>query len=120
MERQGESVLASGKRELANEALLVHADTHRGYLERAVKHLVVEEDISVKLPIVIVRGALIVRLSDRELSSETYNKRGIMRLNVLVFALLCRFAGVKCEQGLRRYNRNLAANTRAQLREIYL
>ena len=60
MKRQLTPVITAGLGKLLVHALGVYADTHRGYLHRAVQHVIVKQYIAVEFPVVIVGGASVV------------------------------------------------------------
>ena len=63
VEGEGAAIVAACDRELSVERGAVHADAHRGDLERAAERLVPEEEVAVELPVVVVGGAAAVRLA---------------------------------------------------------
>ena len=112
MERQISAVVASRKRQLAVERFRADADAHGGDLQRTVENRVVKENVTVHVPIVIVRRTPVVRLAGAEFSADTLNKDGSMLLGEGIFSLLGCQIGIEILQLLRGDEGHMAVQKR--------
>ena len=88
LERKLRAVLAAGLHELFREGLLVDADAHRGQLKRDVEHGVVDDDVGIQRPVVVVGRAAVMRLAVRELVTDLHEADGTLFPGDPVLALL--------------------------------
>ena len=63
VEGQCSALLLAGFLQLMAQGFGRYADAHAAQLEGTVEHFVVEHDIAVELPVVIVRGSAVVGLA---------------------------------------------------------
>ena len=69
---------------------------------------VIEQDIAVQLPIVVVRRAAVVRLAGAQLAADALDEHGAVLFGERVFALLGRQVGVQIFQLLRGDEEDMA------------
>ena len=114
-----EGELAAGVRtgdgQLAVERLGIHADTHGGKLERATENVVPEEQVTVERPIVVVGGAVAVRLAGFQLAADLHDEHGLVLLGKFMLPSLGGQIGVEIFQLLRGDEGHLVAQLGAQL-----
>ena len=94
MERKLASVVTACYLQLSVERLLVDAYSHRGNLYSAVECIVVEHNIAVERPVVVVGRSAIVGLARAKRSAYLHNNCSPVFARKGVFTLLARHIGV--------------------------
>ena len=112
VERQLAAVIAARQRQLTIQRFRADADAHGGDFQRAVQNRVVEQDIAVHVPIVVIRRAAVVRLSGAQLAADALNEHRAVLLGERIFALLGREIGVQILELLRGDEGDAAAQQR--------
>ena len=112
MERQLAAVVAARQRQLTIQRFRADADAHGGDFQRTVQNRVVEQDIAVHVPIVVIRRATVVRLSGAQLAADALNEHRAVLLGERIFALLGREIGVQILELLRGDEGDAAAQQR--------
>ncbi len=87
VEGQLAAILAAGFLELARKALCVDADAHGADFKGAIKHFVIEKNVAVQLPVVIVGRAAVVLFAGAERFADLHDERGAVLAGDFVFAL---------------------------------
>ena len=98
--RECSALVAAGKTQLAVHRLRIHADSHGRDLHGAVQNIVIEEDVPVEVPVVIVRGTSVMALSGAELAADAHDKGGAVFLDPGVLPLFRRQIGIEILQFL--------------------
>ena len=88
MERQLGTLFASGDRKLLFQGLLVNTDTHRTDFKSDIQHRIVDDDIAVQLPVVIVRRAAVVGFAGGQCSAYLLKENGTVLLGEFPLALV--------------------------------
>ena len=101
MEGKRPAVVAAGDRKLPGQGLLIHSDAHGGDLQGTVQRIVPEEQVSVELPVVVVRGPPVVRLSGTESSADLHDEGGTVLPHEQVLPLAGRPVRIEVFQFLR-------------------
>ncbi len=101
VERKRETLLASAFLKLTKESVFVYSDAHARKLESDIENGIINENISVERPVVVVGGSAVVRLTGRKLVTDTDDKNGTVFTHGGVFSFLCSLAGVLFEKFLR-------------------
>ena len=73
--------------QLRNEALFVYADAHGRDLEGAVEHGIIEDDVAVERPVVIVGRPAVVLFARAQLAADLHDEGGAVLADVRRFAL---------------------------------
>ena len=115
MEGQLPPVIAAGQLQLPVQSLGIHTDTHRGDLQGAGQHLVPKEDITVELPIVVVRRAAIVGLTGTKRTADLQDAGGRMLLHKGIFSAVAVQFGIQILQLLGSHKGDLPAELGMQL-----
>ena len=87
MEREIRPLHASGRFQLAKQRLLIHPDAHAGQLQSNVQDGVVDNDIRVQLPVVIVRGPPVMRFAVPQRAADLHHAYGALGLGYVIFPL---------------------------------
>ena len=90
VERQFATIIAACQRQLTVQGFGAHANAHGRDFKCTVKNRVPEQDISVEIPVVIVRCTSIVWLSGAEFSADALDKDGSVFFCKAVLPLLRR------------------------------
>ena len=109
MVRQSAAVLTASLTQLLVKGEGIHADTHRGYLQSAIQNSVVKQQITIQLPVVIVRGTAVMRFAGAQLITNLHNEYSFMFFSDSIFTFLWRQVRIKVLQLLGSDKRNLAA-----------
>ena len=86
---------------LAIQGICVNANAHGGQLKRDVQRGMVDENIAVERPIVVVGCASVVRLAAPQRTADAHDEHGTVLLDDVVFTLLVRRVGPAILQLLR-------------------
>src|SRR5699024_9946279 len=70
------------------EAFRVHTDSHGGKLQRNVKDRIIDDNITVQLPVVVIRSASVVGLAGFQQVSDLHPEYGALLTDVLAFPFL--------------------------------
>ena len=92
----------------------IYTHAHAGDLQRAVQHGVVKQDVTVQLPVVIVRRAPVMRFAVGKLAADLLDEYGAVFLCIEILALARRLAGVQADELLARDTADLAAERQRQ------
>ena len=87
VEGQLRALLTAGELQLARQRFRIHANAHAGNLERAAEHIVPEENVAVERPVVVIGRAAVVRFAGAQLAADLHDQRGLMLLQIFIFAL---------------------------------
>lgn len=126
MEEQLLAFFLSFKFKLAEQALLVYADTHGTKLEAVSKHRIPYKDVAIesclavlgnRRPVVIVRSTAIMFLSVAELSADTLNKYGTILPTDSILTFLRSLVGIHVEEVLAVNEMYVLWKERLKLRE---
>ena len=108
--REGGAFGHTGGGKLPPEAFGVHAHAHGGDLERGFEHRVPDEDIAVEGPVVVVRGAGIVRDAVGQRVPDPDQAHGALFARDRVFARLLGECRVAPQKLLRRDKGHVAVH----------
>ena len=98
VERKLAALVAARQRQLTIQRFRADANAHRGDFQRTIQNRVIEQDIAVHLPIVVVRCAAVVRLAGAQLAADALDEHGAVLFGERIFALLGRQIGVQIFQ----------------------
>ena len=115
MEKQLTAAVAACQRQLAIQRLTVHTDAHGADLKRAVQHGIIEENIAVHGPVVVVGGAAIVGLAVGQLAADAHQEGNGMFPHEKILPLLGGLVRIKIQQLLRGDERDLPGQLGMQL-----
>ena len=113
--------------ELPRQRRLVHANPHARHLESVSEHRIPQQQVAVqpvvtlfvrRTPVVVIRGAAVMRLAVRKGRADPDHEYGAVSPYDLVLALFRFFAGIQVEQLLRMDEMDLLGQRRNQLREL--
>ena len=98
VEKQLAAVIAAGQRQLTIQSLTIHADAHGADLKRAVQHGVIEKNIAVHGPVVIVGGAAVVGLAVGQLAADAHQEGDGVLPHEKILPLLGTLVGIKIQK----------------------
>ena len=94
MEFQLHSLGASALVQLANERFFIHTHAHRGKLKRDIKDGIVNDNVTVERPVVLVGSSAVVRLAALQLAADLREEDSSVFLCRKVFAFLGCLVGI--------------------------
>ena len=86
VEGQFSSVVAICQIQLAVHGLGIHTDTHGGDLQSPLQHLIPEEDVAVKLPVIIVGSAAVMLGAGLEDTADLHDAGGVVLFDIGLFS----------------------------------
>ena len=121
------SIFLALQLQLAQQALLIHTDTHGAQLEASAQHRIPDKNITIQThlavlchgaPVVIVRSTAVVLLSVAQLSADTLNEHGAIFLADGILTLLRSLVRIHIEQILCMDEMNLLRQEWLELRIV--
>ena len=90
LERKFCALGAAGFFQLGQQSLFVYADTHRGQLQGDVQNRIVNEDVGVQCPVIVVGCTAVVGLAVFELIADLHDADSALCFGDEIFTLLGR------------------------------
>ena len=88
LEGQLRALLAAADFQLAAQGVRIHADAHGGDLQGDVQQRIVEQDVAVQVPVIIVRGTAVMRFPAAQGAAHLHQEYGAVFPGCLIFPFL--------------------------------
>ena len=88
LEGQVRALLAAADLQLPLQRLRIHADPHGGNLQGNIQQRIIQQDIAVQIPVIIVRRAPVMRLTGTQRTADLHQENGAVFACGLIFPFL--------------------------------
>ena len=119
LERQLFPLCASCLYQLLLQRLLIHTDAHGRQLQCNIQRFIVDDDIPVQRPVVIIRSAAVMRFAGSQSVSDLHQEHSTILLRSKTFPLPRRLIRITVFQLLRSEKSNLRGQEFFDIRVLH-